>query len=476
MARRWIDFSNWLKVSTDLQLSRRKSNYQVNSIEEINLNLFVAGERKYWNARSFTTFNRYKDENNKLSYQTTLPVYVSGVVSQDLSWNARTSFRENHDIDALGVRSNFTSMLVGYRADAFKLAPFTLSQSFDVESSKTNSSDFVTLSGSLETTSTPHFSRNVNLGASYNIKNYLTSTDTVSSSNFLEQTLDLHGGYSPNNTFRFEMRQNIAFTKGNITPFSGTTRNAETLLNQYVNPRNISTTETGSDSFRSLSVLTLSWNPKPRLNAYLTMSEDIYESSPTGIRPITEVISGVSFTNDAWSVSDVAKYTHGSREALDDNADAISNSATLRYIHSRSLDASAAASYSYSTSTSSDTFHETSFEQRLNYNYFSRSGISRKMFEINETLLYSDGTENPSRAFNKSLMLGFKYYPIRQLTLASGVGYSYTSSISDYSVVWNASATANFRLLQASLDFVHGIRKSDGARENKFTGNIRRSF
>ncbi len=475
MTRRWVDFSNWLKVSTDLQLSKRKSNYQVNPIEEINLNLFLTGERKYWNARTFTTFNRYKDEYNKLSYQTTVPLYVSGVVSQDLSWNARTSFRDNHDIDSQGMSSKFINILAGYRVDAFKNAPFTLSQSFDAESSKTNLSDYVTLSGGIETTSTPRFSRNINLGAFYNIKNSMTSTDAVSSSDFLEQRLELHGSFTASNTLRFEMRQSTTLTKGNLTTFDGSTRNSQTLLSQYYNPRSQLSADIGSDSFNSVSTLSAFWSPKPRLNTYITLSEDVYKSSVLGISPVTEVLFGASFTNEAWSLSDTFKYAHGSRVSLDDNANSITNSTSLRYVHSRSLDASASASYTASSSND-NTYYDTNLEQRLNYNYFSRAGIARKLFEINETLLYADGTSNVNHAFNKSLMLGFKYYPIRQLTLATAAGYAYTTSIRDYTVVWNASATANFRLLQASLDYVSGIRKTDGARENRFTGNIRRSF
>ena len=246
-------------------------------------------------------------------------------------------------------------------------------------------------------------------------------------------------------------------------------------MSQYLNPRSVSASDVGAESYHSLTALSVSWNPKPRLNAYLTLSEDIYKTAVIGVSPVTEVQSGVSFTNDVWSVNDTLRYTHGSRETLDDNSNSISNSTSLRYIHSRNLDASASASYSANYSKG-DTLYETNVEQRVNYNYFTKTGITRKLLEFNETLMYSDGTANSSHAFNKYLLLGFKYYPISQLTLSGGVGYSYTTSIRDYTIAWNASATANFRLLQASVDYVYGIRRLDGARENKFTGNIRKSF
>lgn len=482
MARRWIDFSNWIKVSTDMQFSKRKSNFQANPIEDINLNLFVTSERQYWNARTFTSFNRYKDERNNLSYQTTLPLYVSGAVSQNTSWNARTSFRNNHDIDAVGVRSSFMNALFGYRVDALKRATFTLSQNFDVETTKIGSSDYTTLSGGLETTSTRYFSRNISLGASYNVRNAFSSKDSVSTSEFYEHRLRLNGNYSVSNTLRFEVRQDNTFTTGTLSAPSGTTRNSATLLNQYVNPRSLTTDEAGTgDSFHSASSLMLTWNPKSRLNVNFTLLEDIYKTAKIEANAVTEVMSGVTFTNDVWSFTDTLKYIRGSRDISDKNAESVSNSATVRYIHSRSLDVSAGASYSTST-VDGISSHGTTFDQRLNYSFFTRTGMTRKLLEINEAIVYQDGTD-VSNVLKRSLTLGFRYYPIRQLTLSGGIGYSIfdrftikSPSNNDYALVWNTSVVANFRLLQISLDYVSGIRKEYNVRENKFTGNLRKSF
>lgn len=475
LTRRWIDFSNWLKVSTDLQLSKRKSNYQESSLEEINLNLFVGAERQYWNARAFTTFNRSLDENQKLSYQTTLPLYASGVVSQDLSWDARTSFRNIHDKDMVGVSSRFTNVLAGYRVSAFKRALFSLVQNSEVEVSESNTSKLVTLSGGVETTSSPRFSRTVSLGGSYNIKNSITSSDAMSASNFVEQKLVLHVAYAPTNTLRFDVSQSNIFTNGNYTQFNSTTSNSATLLSQYVNPRNLTSAETGSNSYHSLSRLMASWNPMPRLDTSLTLNEDIYKSSAQKLSKVTDVQSNVSYSNDVWSVGDTFGYSRGDKYVMDDNASTISNTASLRYIHSRSLDASASVAYS-ETQSAGAISRGTEVIQRLNYYHFTNAGVMRKLYEFNQTLTYSDGLTNTTTASGKTLLLGLKYYPISQLTLLAGAGYTYTTSIKDYTLIWNAAAVANFRLLQVSLDYIHGFRKTDGVKENKFTGNIRKSF
>lgn len=489
MARRWIDFSNWLKVSTDLSFSKRKSNYQANPIEDINLNMFVTGERQYWNARMLTTFNRYKDDANKLFYKTTLPLYLSGVVSQDTSWNTRTSFRNNKDIDASGARSDFINTLVGYRVDSFKRAPFTLSQSLDVEATKTisstGSSNFTTLSGSLETASTTSFSRSVALGASYNIKNSLSSNDTGSSSDFIEHTLNMVGTYSATNTLRFEMRQRDVFTTGTLkSPNNGT----ESALSVYVNPRNLTSSESGTgDSLNSISSLTASWDPKARLNTYISLIEDIYKTKKVGTNAVTQVISGASFVSDVWGINNTFKYTRGSRDYSEKSLESISNAASLRYTHSRTFDISLGVTYLEDsvvregiensiwtlTSSSSRTIN---YEQRLNYNIFTQTGITRKLLEFNETLVYGESTD-ASNISNRSLVLGFRYYPIQQLILGGGAGYAIVDRFkNDYTLVWNTSLAANFRLMQVSLDYVSGIKKIGNIRENMFTGNIRKSF
>lgn len=488
MARRWIDFSNWLKVSTDLQFSRRKSNYQANPIEDINLNMYVMAERQYWNARMLNSFNRNKSDSNRLFYKTSLPLHLSGVVSQDTSWNARTAFRNDKDIDAGGVRSDFINTFAGYRVDSFKRAPFTLSQSFDVEASKTNSStgstNFTTLSGSLETVSTPSFSRNVSLGASYNIKDSLTSNDAGSSSDYIEHNLNIYGTYAATDTLRFEARLRNAFTTGTlVSPGNG----SETLLSPTLNPLSLTPEQSGSgDSLNSIASLMVSWDPKARLNTYVSVAEDIYKTSKYG-NSITQVMSGATFVNDVLSINNTFKYINGSRDYSEKSKESLSNSASLRYTHSRAFDASVGVTYLADSvvrdtivngewSLLSSSSRSINYEQRLNYNVFTRTGVTRKLLEFSETLVYGESTV-VSSALNRSLVLGFRYYPTQQLILGGGAGYALVDRFkNDYSLVWNTSIAANFRMLQVSLDYVSGIKKVGNIRENMFTGNIRKSF
>lgn len=482
MARRWIDFSNWLKVSTDMLISKRKSNLQETSVEDIRLNLFVTAERSSWNARTFTTFDRMRDDKGGISYQSTIPLYASGVVSQDLSWNARTSFRSNKDVAVNGVGSHFLNEMAGYRVEALKRSAFTLSQNMDVEASQADSMRFLTIAAGLETASTPRFSQSVTLGAAYNVTGYFTSTESISSSTFFDQRLSLRGSYVSSNTLRFDARQTSNYTKGNLVPFSGNTDNSQTFLGQYVSPGSLSPDKLGSESITSITSLSATWSPKPRLTTNITLNEDLYKSESQSATALTEVLASITYTSDTWSATDRLRFLNGNRDTFETSSNTVSNDTMVRYIHSRSFDAAANVSYIV-TSSKEGTSSNVLAGQRATYSYFTKTGVARKILEFNETLAFADGPRDSSTELTKSIILGMKYYPISQLTLASGIGYSFNNPFklvsperNNYSLVWNASVAANFRLLQASVDYVHGIRKSDGARESKVTGNVRKAF
>lgn len=480
LARRWIDFSNWLRVSTDLQLTKKTSQSMGQNFEEVDVNVFAHAQRRYWEARSFNNFNRYREENGKLTNRTTIPLYVSGVLNQETSWSTRASYRETHD----NAGAHLESMLAGYRVDAFKRSPFTLNHNVDVESTVSENSKMLVISGGLETTSTSSFSRKLTLGASYKIKNS-NNRYSSNSTNFLEQNLNLSAAYTPSSQLRITFRQENGFTSGNNSLFNSTVRDSNTSIPQYVSPRSVGAENIGASSYRSLSSLAVSWNPLPRLNLGFNLIEDIFSSANTGSNNITTMSGTLSYSRSNLKFSDAVTYARGNYQ-MELNTTMFSNVATLEYAFNRNLDSKLAASYYYWTDINQES-NSYDVEQSLNYRYFSTSGLLRKSFELNEVFTYSyspvvnaapnaNSTVTNNRTNRASLSLGFKYYPLRQLVLAGGTRYQYDNKIKNYSLMWYASIGTNFRLFNASLDYFQGKRQSDGLIEKKFTANVKKSF
>lgn len=479
-SRRWIDFSNWLRVSTDLQLSKKISTSLGQNYEEIDLNLFAYAQRKNWEARSFNNFNRYREENGKLTYRTTVPLYVSGVFNPEVSWSTRASYRENHD----NTGARLESMFAGYRIDAFKRSNFVVSQHFDVESTKSENSDMLVLSGGVESTSSPGFSRQWSLGAGYSIKNTFNK-NVSSNTNFFENKLSLSAAYTPSNQVRIVLRQENDITSGNNSSFYSAVRDSNTSIPQYVSPRSVTVENIGSSSYRSLSALAVAWNPLPRLNLGVNLSEDYFSSEKAGASNIVTASASVTYSRENMKLSDAVTYSNGNY-LLELDTTMFSNVASLEYTFNRNIESKLAASYyRWTDNRQNSTSYE--LEQHLNYSYYSQSGAARKLLELNELLAYSSSrvnntllTENnlasgssPSKA---SLTLGLKYYPLRQLVLAGGTRYQYENRIKNYSLMWYASVGTNFRLFQATLDYYQGKRQYDGLIEKKITANVKKSF
>lgn len=481
LARRWVDFSNWLQVSADLQLTRRNSGFMRENYEEIDVNMFFQANRRSWEARSYNNFNRYREDNGKLTHHTTVPLYISGVVNPEVSWSTRTSYRESHD----NAGAFLESMFAGYRLDAFKRSSFNLNHFFEVESTASEHSDMLVLSGGLETTSNYRFSRQWSLGASYNIKNS-ANKGLINKTNFLENKLSLQAAYSPSNQFRVSLRQENSITNGDNSSFSSVVRDSNTSIPQYVSPRGVDVESIGATSYRSVSSLNVAWNPLPRLNLGFSASEDYYYSENLGTNNILSLSANINYSMDNFKFSDVATYSEGNYQLDLNNSSSFSNVASMEYRFTRSLDSKLAVSY-YHWSDRQQRSNLYDIEQRLNYSFYSRAGMARKLLELNEVFVYSNTSVDNSLSVSKSgavysgskksaLSLGFRYYPLRQLVLAGGARYQYENKINNYSLLWYASIGTNFRLFQASLDYYQGKRQSDGLIEKKFTANVKKTF
>jgi len=495
LQRRWVDFTNWLQVSADGQLTRRTNGISTTGLSaanftEFDLNLFGSARRSDWEARTFNNFNRKKEDDGRITYRTTVPVYANGSVSADTAWSTRFSMKEDHD----NRDNRFSDISGGYRVDTFKRSSFTLSQQLELEHASSNSLDLFVISAAAETTSTARFSRAVSLGASYKVRNY-SYGGTANSSDFLDQTIRATASYTPTNKTRLSLSQINRFTSGTSQYVSSEVQGATVVTPQYVNPRN--NQGLNGSSYQSITALAFAWTPLPRLNIGLFATEDIYapQDAPRSYQTV------ITQTTDYYSAN--LKLSSANSFSFDNvqpttNSNSLTSRNRADYTFSRNLDSHVSVTYNkaFDNSTETDVLN---VEQGLNYYYYRINGVTRKLFEINESADHTKGnstfTNSPSIApdafftpgttiittnrnsnRNTNISLGAKYYPVRQLLLAAGSRYSFFNSFNDYTLTWYGSIALNYRLLQASLDYIYGTAKADGRIERKVTANVRKVF
>jgi len=502
LQRRWIDFSNWLQVSADGQLTRRNQGISAgasslaqnavvsDSFTEFDINLFGIARRDTWEARSFNNFNRLKEDNGKITYRTTVPLYASGALSADTGWSSRFSYKDDHD----NLNNQFTDVSGGYRLDAFKRAPFTLSQQLDLEHTSSNDVEMLVVSAAVETTSTARFSRTLSLGASYNVRNYSYS-GAANASNFLDQTLRATAGYAPSNQTRWLLSQTARLTSGTSQYVNSNILGATVVSPQYVDPRN--NLGVNGPSFQSITELSLYWNPMARLNVGFSVNEDIYlpENAPQSFQ--TNLIQTADYygTNFKLTSRNTISFDSAKRTTSTNTFNSYNRA---NYTFSRNLESHLSITYNKAIDTSFES-NSLGVEEGVNYYYYKTNGMTRKLFEINQAFdhvensstnsvitpsISSSAFSTPSntsvnnlyRSSSSNFSLGARYYPIRQLLLAAGARYSFFNNLGDYALTYYGAIGLNFRLLQANLEYMYGTARADGRIEKKITANFRKIF
>jgi hypothetical protein len=223
----------------------------------------------------------------------------------------------------------------------------------------------------------------------------------------------------------------------------------------------------------------------PRLSFGLTGSDDIYVPA-SGVRSsLIKLGATADYSDSKLKIAGKAAYTSGDIYNQGGSANQLDFSGSASYIFSRNLDARLAISYlrTFGGAAPNSTLNG---EQSLNYSYYQSGGMSRKLFEVNEVLSSVDeyldvaatatATATVQKRRANSLLLGAKYYPLRQMMVSSGARYSFVDSYDSSSISYYASLSLQFKLLEAGLDYAYGKSKADNRVEKKLAANIKKKF
>lgn len=467
LQRRWIDFTNWLEVSTDGQLTRRVQ-LKNDTTEEFSFNLFATARRDTWEARAFNNFQRIKENNTTLTYKTSIPVYASGVLGPSAIWSSYAAYNENKS----NYGSYFKAIAGGYKIDAFTKSSFTLNQSLGLEqTTASGGTDTTMVSGSIGTNSTTRFSSLLSLGANYTIRNYQYSKSD-NDSMFTDQEITGNIRYNLSNELLLSFTQMNRFTSGRSQSIDG----IGVSTSQPVDPRTGSLS-TGS-GYQSVSSLNVSWNPKPRFNISLVASEDIYVPDGGKSSTVTRIENSISYNSAKLSLRSRNTYSTGYSytNSYGNVASQISSDNMASYIFNRSFDTRLRVEYYKSLNGDGDGAAELRIEQALNYYYYKSSGLTRRLFEVNEAFESNGDAKTGTINRRNQFSIGARYYPLRQMLIAAGSRYAFTSRLDNYTLSYYGSIGVQFRLLEASLDYSYGKSNTDGRIEKRFSANVKKKF
>ncbi|WP_243370886.1 hypothetical protein [Geotalea sp. SG265] len=469
MQRRWVDFSNWIKVSADGQYTKHQE--MSDSYESYEVDLFGTASRSRWEAKTYNSFRRTIDTYG-LTYDTRIPLYVSGTMGADTDWRVRL----NMDQSKVRILNNYDTrdFLASYRIDTFKRERFTLMHSGSVESyDDSNGGKTLSLNGHLETTSTRRFSSVYGLFASYDITSARNRSRNAEESSVLTQMFSVKGGYAPTNSLKLDITETVTISNGNAA--DDLTSVSTSSQPSFVGNES-SGFKTPTDSYtRSRAVASASWQPVARLRIGFILTDDLLQARNRPTTHATEFANTIDYTIKSFKVrmnTRYVTYNETNNSHTDFNGDG-----SIIYSPDRTLESSVQYSYSNTNNTDGTGSRLTSLKQATNYYLYTDYGVTRRILELNQGLEYDEQTYFSYRASTKSLIGGIKYYPLTRLFIAARAKYSLLSHEDATQNIYNATIGFNFNLMQATLDYSYGREHGNGNRlEKRFEANLKKVF
>jgi hypothetical protein len=478
LQRKWIDLTNWIKISADGQFTKRESEGEryADSLQAYDVNMFGIATRQNWEGKSFITFNRTM-RNRRLTYDESIPLYLSGVSGPDTEWRIRLSTRLKSDETLLtGVKTNQSFTGASLRIDTFKRSKFTLSNTMSVESSDNGSAKNLALAAGVETASTRRFSALYTLAAGYNISSFSTDSALTGNTNYLLQTITARTGYTPSQRLRFSLDETLTIASGaNPRADSNTLITANSSLLPATNDSFARRDSSLNDYVRSVTMLTATWNPAARFDISLFLTEDILDKPGAPLDYLTVVRNTVTYRMSQQLAIRLDNRVTNSQPA---DTSGYLGRGSVDYTPNRRMDAQIVYEYSRDsgpTGTSSGV----DIGQRFNYYFYKVNGVSRRLLELSESLSYReiDPAGSSSLITEKTMRLGARYYPLQRLFLAGNASYSLNDpgNVSKYIV--NGSIGVNFRALQANIDYTYGkMTGGDNRIEKRLAANVKKIF
>jgi hypothetical protein len=466
LERHWVDLTNWIRISADGSFVKR-SDASSQYSQETTVNLLGALTREKWQARANSSFTRAQGGANSFTSSSSTPVYVNGIWGSQADWQTRFSYAANKVVTNNATQSDQVDVYGSLLVNTFKRSSFTLSTMAAVESYERDQNKSLITNLRVESASTRRFSDTLSLVGSYDAK-VIQSEGSVAGTAYI-QALTGRATYRLTNRLNAELGQEFDLGSGPISNLGSTISSQPTSFDS--NHSSI----TGS-YVRSLSRLRLNWAVAERLQMLTTVSEDYVKQVNKPADVILTLAHKLSHRTANLTTTTELEY---SKQTGVETRNRLTANASLDYIYNRHTTAAATMKYTRESAEGSLATSELNLEQRFNYNYFSYAGQGRKLVDFTQffTYLQREGFDAETR---KTLKLNAKYYPLRNLYLATNLTYSLIfRTVDETEFTGTGEVGVNYSKLQASLSYSYGRRDSatlDNRVDKRFAANLRKQF
>lgn len=464
--RRWIDFTNWIQLSTDIQFTKNVENAKL-PIESYDVNLFLTATRRNWELRNFNSFRRQFDHNTTtVKMERNFPVFVNGIWGQDTDWTLRLSSQETAERPPDVALYEARDLLASYRINTFNRSSFSLSHTANLEHFTSNNVKTLVLAASLQTASTRKFSDTCRISGSYDIKRFDTESGNATQTSMVNNLSGTFSYQPLSRQYTFDVLEKINIVDGDSSTSNRTSIRADT-----------DGVQASTGGYKRISTtLKSSWTPTERVQVGGSVTHDLTMNTGADTDQSWSTSAYSRYKRDRISTSAAASYSSSSSFGKTNRQ--LRASADFAYFVNRDTDFALRGGY-LSTDNMGSSFTNFDVTQSFGWRYLSRAGSPRRLLDFTESFTYSR-TQASKGNFNasKKLTLGLHYYPWANLSLSNRVSYAWNDPDAQTELVYNGSVALSYAKLQATLDYSYGTRdaKNDNRKESRLAANMKKFF
>ncbi|SNB46640.1 hypothetical protein [Geobacter sp. DSM 9736] len=477
--RKWVDLTNWIKVSADISHTRRIPQGSLEDAStEYDLNLFAMASRDRWEMTTFNNFNRQTDRNSR-SEQMNLPLFVKGTWNRDTDWQLRLQSTDSTTTTfASGIEDSQSDQIASLRVNMFRREMFTLTPSVHVARVLDSATESLKLGAGVETNSTRRFSDRYALFGRYGIEVTKSDQEGQSSSDSVRHTLVGRGLYKATDNLKLELEEQFTASTGET--LAEATSSSSITAGGGISTIGGAGQETLSRHYRSTTKFSASWVPVARLRVGFVVTGDVLKQQDLPMDTTATVTNTVDYTLPTFVVG--SSLSVSKRFVGDQGKTDVGASGYARYAPDKTKSSEMRLMLAQSDEDGTSTTNLELF-QRYRHTIFSGAGYGRKLFDIVEELSWSKRRYiTPGFAevldSKKRLTLGTDYFLTRNVILSATIRYSLLDPDDKKEILGSGGVAFNFDKLQATMEYTYGKRdgKTDNRTEKRFAANLRKQF
>ncbi len=471
--RRWINFTNWIKVSADGSYTTgERSRVEDSAVKRFDANLFASARRSNWQATSFNTYNRVR-EVGTLRKTLELPQFLSGELNRNTSWRLRLISAKDQEVTfATGLEQDEDVLFASSRVDLFRQGRYVVSPDLEAEVKGGDRGEGYAARAGVEIYSNRIYRPRYDVFGSYSLARFEGTGDGGLETDFWEQSLRGRVETDLTSALRTGIEQDFLYGTGAldrtvvrfILPKSdlGLTLSDNSLEQREGDVFRSTTTWFGEHrsplriSNRVELVYDVLSAPERGGNQFIVNHLLRYDSRVFLASISNQLVIGDHELTDAGIGAGIL----GGNEVSDSGAASYLNRTNLRYFPGRAWEGNLRVEYEWRDQDSGSSTHLLA-EQDLRYSFFKTNGIVRKIAELRQELEYEEFmAAGGARQTATVLVLVGDYFPTRYTILGGRVQYDYRTPEDTGALTWYLTAGLDFEKVQIALDYSYGERSA----------------